>query len=334
MSRADQNGPVERELSELLHRIGAVRFGDFTLKDGRRSPFYLDLRVLVSHPAALARVARAMLQRAAALRYDRIAGIPYAGLPIAVAMSLIAERPMVYARTEAKAYGTQRRIEGEYRAGERALLVDDVVTSGGAKLEAIVPFRDAGLVVEDVLVVVDRAAGGAAALADAGLRLHSVLQVGALLEHLRTNGAVERRRHRPRARVSGGRVALSRRPRPCCPASATAACASSTIATRASSPRSHSACAPARASTAAHPGLAHLAEHMLFQGTATLDQVALNRRAAELGGEHNADTGYEDISLTFEVFNEDLECGAGAARRSSTTTPSANRSGCARNSAS
>ncbi len=56
-----------------------------------------------------------------------------------------------------------------------------------------------------------------------------------------------------------------------------------------------------------HPGLAHLAEHMLFQGTASLDQVALNRRAAELGGEHNADTGYEDISLTFEVFNEDLD---------------------------
>jgi predicted Zn-dependent peptidase len=60
-----------------------------------------------------------------------------------------------------------------------------------------------------------------------------------------------------------------------------------------------------------HPGLAHLAEHMLFQGTATLDQVALNRRAAELGGEHNADTGYEDISLTFEVFNEDLDAALG-----------------------
>ena len=56
-----------------------------------------------------------------------------------------------------------------------------------------------------------------------------------------------------------------------------------------------------------HPGIAHMAEHMLFQGTASLDQVALNRRAAELGGEHNADTGYETISLTFEVFNEDVE---------------------------
>ncbi|HVO22278.1 MAG TPA: pitrilysin family protein [Candidatus Margulisiibacteriota bacterium] len=55
-----------------------------------------------------------------------------------------------------------------------------------------------------------------------------------------------------------------------------------------------------------HPGIAHMAEHMLFQGTASLDQVMLNRRAAELGGEHNADTGYETISLTFEVFNEDV----------------------------
>src|SRR5262249_29244566 len=141
---------VERELSELLHRIGAVRFGSFTLKDGRQSPFYLDLRVLVLHPTALARVARAMVQRAAGLDYDRLAGIPYAGLPLAVAMALIAERPMVYARKEAKAYGTKRMVEGEYRAGERALLIDDVVTSGGAKLEAREPFTNVGLVVEDV----------------------------------------------------------------------------------------------------------------------------------------------------------------------------------------
>jgi predicted Zn-dependent peptidase len=60
-----------------------------------------------------------------------------------------------------------------------------------------------------------------------------------------------------------------------------------------------------------HPGLAHLAEHMLFQGTVSFDQVALNMRAAELGGEHNADTGYEDISITFEVFNEDLDAALG-----------------------
>jgi len=190
MIRPEHDDVVERELSALLHHIGAVRFGEFTLKDGRRSPFYLDLRVLVSHPAALTRVARAMLRRAAALSYDRLAGIPYAGLPIAVAMSLIGERPMVYARKEAKDYGTRKMIEGEFRAGERALLIDDVITSGGAKLEALTPFTDAGLVVEDVLVVVDREDRGGAVLAAAGLRLHSVVKVRALLEHLRQHGAV------------------------------------------------------------------------------------------------------------------------------------------------
>jgi len=189
MTRPEQTAIVERELSELLHRIGAVRFGEFTLKDGRTSPFYLDLRGLISHPDALARVARAMLQRAASLRYDRLAGIPYAGLPLAVAMAMVGGQPMVYARKEAKEYGTRRRIEGEYRAGERALLIDDVITSGGSKLEARAPLIEAGLVVEDVLVVVDREDRGREAMHDAGLRLHSVLKVRALLGHLREHGA-------------------------------------------------------------------------------------------------------------------------------------------------
>jgi uridine monophosphate synthetase len=190
MTRPEQAAMVARELSETLLRIGVIRFGDFTLKDGRRSPFYLDMRVLVSHPAALARIARAMLQRAEGLSYDRLAGLPYAGLPIAVAMALISERPMLYARKEAKEYGTKRLIEGEYARGDRALMIDDVVTSGGAKLEAAVPFREAGLVVEDVLVIVDRSAGASAVLAAAGLRLHSVLTVEALLDHLDALGAV------------------------------------------------------------------------------------------------------------------------------------------------
>lgn len=181
---------VETDLSELLYRIGAVRFGEFTLKDGRVSPFYLDLRILVSHPDALARVARVMTQRAEPLRYDRLAGIPYAGLPIAVAMSLIGGRPLVYPRKEKKEYGTRHQVEGEFRPGERALVIDDVVTSGGAKIEAVAPLKQVGLVVEDVLVVIDREDRGQETLAKAGLRLHSVLKVGDLLANLRAQGAV------------------------------------------------------------------------------------------------------------------------------------------------
>lgn len=181
---------VETDLSQLLYRIGAVRFGEFKLKDGRLSPFYLDLRILVSHPDALARVARAMMQRAEPLRYDRLAGIPYAGLPIAVAMSLISGRPVVYPRKEQKEYGTRRPVEGEFQPGERALVVDDVVTSGGAKIEAVVPLKEVGLLVEDVLVVIDREDRGQIVLAEAGLRLHSVLKVRELLSLLCESGAV------------------------------------------------------------------------------------------------------------------------------------------------
>jgi uridine monophosphate synthetase len=173
-----------------LHRIGAVRFGDFVLKDGRHSPFYIDLRVLISQPAVLRRVAIAMLGCAAPLRFNCLAGIPYAGLPIAVAMSLESGRPLVYPRKELKAYGTRRQVEGVFQPGDRALVIDDVVTTGGAKIEAIAPLRDAGLVVEDVLVVVDREQSGERTLAAAGLRLHSVLKVHALLEQLHQGGNI------------------------------------------------------------------------------------------------------------------------------------------------
>lgn len=178
------------DLARELHRIGAVRFGDFVLKDGRHSPFYIDLRVLIAQPSVLRRVARGLLRCAGSLRYDCLAGIPYAGLPLAVAMSLESGRPLVYPRKEAKSYGTQRLVEGVFKAGERVLVIDDVITTGGAKLEAIATLRDAGLVVEDVLVVVDREQSGAQALADAGLRLHSLLKVRTLLAHLRQAGAV------------------------------------------------------------------------------------------------------------------------------------------------
>ena len=193
LSRNGERG-VDRqaELARELHRISAIRFGDFVLKDGSHSPFYVDLRVLIGHPGVLRRVARALLSCARRIQYDCLAGIPYAGLPLGVAMSLESGRPLVFPRKEAKSYGTQRQVEGVFTAGDRALVVDDVVTSGGAKLEAIAPLRAAGLVVEDIVVVVDREQSGTPALAAAGLRLHSVFTISVLLEHLRVAGAISK----------------------------------------------------------------------------------------------------------------------------------------------
>ncbi len=168
-----------------LFDIGAVKFGKFTLKSGRTAPVYVDLRILIAEPAALREAGALIATKLSALAFDRIAGIPYAGLPLGVAAALAGDFPLCYARKETKEYGTRQRIEGAPRTGERIVLIDDVITDGGAKLEAATPFRAAGLVVEDVLVLVDREQGGADLLAEHGLRLHACFTLREILTALR-----------------------------------------------------------------------------------------------------------------------------------------------------
>jgi len=173
-----------------LHDIGAVKFGEFTLKSGRVAPVYVDLRVLVSHPDALRQAGEMLASRLRALTFDRIAGIPYAGLPLGVAAALAGNYPLCYARKEAKTYCTKQLIEGEHHPGERVVLIDDVITDGGAKLEGVVPFQAAGLIVEDVVVLVDREQGGAGMLASHGLRLHACFTLHEILTSLRQVGRI------------------------------------------------------------------------------------------------------------------------------------------------
>ena len=173
------------ELSIRLMEAGCVQFGQFTLKSGLSSPIYIDLRLLVGEPALLREVAREMAKKAASLVFDRIAAIPYAGIPIGVALALELQRPLIYPRREVKEYGTRRAVEGPFRPGEVALVVDDLITRGDSKLEAIAPLEEAGLRVHDVLVLIDRQQGGAEDLRRRGYTLHAVLRLTDLVEQLR-----------------------------------------------------------------------------------------------------------------------------------------------------
>lgn len=173
------------DLVLALYHIGAIQFGTFKLKSGILSPIYLDLRVLVSHPRVLRDAARALAEKLAALTFDRIAAIPYAALPIGTAVALEMERPMIYPRQAKKDYGTERVIEGEFNAGETAVVIDDVITTGASKLEAIAPLVAAGLIVRDVVVLVDREQSGAAEMSARGYTLHSAFTIREMLGILR-----------------------------------------------------------------------------------------------------------------------------------------------------
>ncbi len=181
---------IKTALADALLTAGCVKFGEFTLKSGLISPIYIDLRRIISYPGLLAQIGEAYLPLLVPLRFDRLAGLPYAALPIATAISLAGGYPMIYPRKEAKAYGTKAEIEGEFQPGETALIIDDLATTGGSKFEAIEKLTGAGLKITDVVVLIDRQSGAREALEQAGFHLHAVLTIREMLDHWEQSGAV------------------------------------------------------------------------------------------------------------------------------------------------
>jgi orotate phosphoribosyltransferase len=157
--------------------------GDFVLRSGRRSRYYLDKYRFETRPELLealgVRIARAVAE--AEPEATRLAGPELGAVALVAAASLRSRLPFLIVRKDEKAYGTAKRLEGEFEPGEKVCLVEDVVTSGGAALEAVRALREAGLQCQTAVCVVDREEGGNEALAHHAVDLRPLFRASDLL---------------------------------------------------------------------------------------------------------------------------------------------------------
>ena len=175
------------ELGAAL-REHAYLEGDFVLRSGRRSRYYLDKYRFETRPDLLGPLGELISEAVREHEPDaqRLAGPELGAVALAAAASLASGLPFLIVRKEAKEYGTANRLEGVFEEGERVCLVEDVVTSGGAAIAAIEALRESGLEVETAVCVVDREEGGADALARKGARLVPLFRAGDLLSAEKT----------------------------------------------------------------------------------------------------------------------------------------------------
>lgn len=159
-------------IAHLMEEYGALELGDFVLASGARSSYYLDIKKVVTQPAALKEIAGAIARDYA---FEVVAGVAVGGVPLAVAVSLESMKPFAIVRSQEKHHGKAGRIIGDVR-GKHVLLVEDVTTSGGSALFGICALRDAGATVNRVVTVVDRESGATALLHENGVALDALVR--------------------------------------------------------------------------------------------------------------------------------------------------------------
>jgi uridine monophosphate synthetase len=190
-----KDGAQKTELILELYKAGCVQFGEFTLSSGKQSPVYVDLRRIASYPALFQRVVNIYANLIRPLQFDCLAAVPYAALPLGAAIALKMNRSLIYPRKVVKTHGTGRAIEGVSEKGDTAIVIEDVVSSGGSLFNAIETLEAADLIVRDAVVLVEREQGGLEAVSSRGYRLHYALTMSDILDVLRNEECISAQMH-------------------------------------------------------------------------------------------------------------------------------------------
>ena len=177
-----------KEFATFLHQNGIIKFGDFTLASGKKSSYYVDLRLVPSYPIEFRKMVKYLEneigQDIGLDNFDSIVSVPTGGLVIASALAIETVKPLIYVRSKPKDYGTSKSVEGKIHDNMKVVMIDDVATTGGSVVNAIKSLKEVNITVKDAYVIVNRMEGADEALLELGVKMHSILNILEITEAL------------------------------------------------------------------------------------------------------------------------------------------------------
>ncbi len=184
-----------KEFATFLHQKGIIKFGDFTLASGKKSSYYVDLRLVPSYPHQFRTMIKYLQNNIAESvgldSFDSLVSVPTGGLVIASALAIETVKPLIYVRSKPKDYGTSKSVEGQIHEGMKVVMIDDVATTGGSVVNAIKSLKEANITIEDAYVIVNRMEGADEALKELGVKLHSITNVMQITQALHEQKLVD-----------------------------------------------------------------------------------------------------------------------------------------------
>ena len=170
-----------KEFAIFLHQNDIIKFGDFTLASGKKSSYYIDLRLVASFPHIFRKMTKNLQklisEKTGLDNFDSLVSVPTGGLVIGSALAIETVKPLIYVRDKPKDYGTTKSIEGKIYSGMKVVLIDDVITTGNSVINAIKQLKDAGLSISDVYVIINRLEGASNALKLEEVNLYQLTDV-------------------------------------------------------------------------------------------------------------------------------------------------------------
>ena len=170
-----------KEFAIFLYKNNIIRFGNFTLASGKNSSYYVDLRLIPSYPHQFRKMIKNLqnliVEKTGLDDFDCLASVPTGGLVVTSALAIEIVKPLIYVRSKPKEHGTTKSIEGKISTGMKVVMIDDVMTTGTSVLNGINQLKEAGLLVSDLYVIINRLEGGDKTLSDIGVQTHQLTDI-------------------------------------------------------------------------------------------------------------------------------------------------------------